>query len=71
MSSRRHSGVVEVVQFWHTGCVVWRSWLAMVAMVASILFEAQSRGDLEITLAGWAKIDMGQEGLGTGGDESR
>lgn len=33
VSSRRHSGVVCVVQFWQVGCVAARSWLAMVAMM--------------------------------------
>ncbi len=33
VSSRRHSGVVWVVQFWQVGCVAARSWLAMVAMM--------------------------------------
>jgi hypothetical protein len=33
ISSRRQRGVVEVVQFWHVGCVVSRSLAAIVAMV--------------------------------------
>lgn len=33
ISSRRHSGVVEVEQFWQVGCEVSRSLLAMVAMI--------------------------------------
>ena len=33
ISSRRQSGVVEVVQFWQVGCVVSRSLAAMVAMI--------------------------------------
>ena len=32
-SSRRHRGVVEVPQFWHTGCRFPRSWLAKEAIV--------------------------------------
>ena len=34
-SSRRHRGVVEVPQFWHTGCRLPRSWLAKDAIVDS------------------------------------
>jgi hypothetical protein len=33
ISSRRQSGVVEVVQFWHVGCEVSRSLAAIVAML--------------------------------------
>lgn len=38
-SSRRHSGVVEVPQFWQVGCVVSRSWLAMVAITGKLRYR--------------------------------
>lgn len=42
ISSRRHSGVVDVAQFWHVGCVVSRSLLAIVAIMGLFVHSGAS-----------------------------
>jgi hypothetical protein len=44
VSSRRHNGVVDVVQFWHTGCGASRPLLAMVAIL-TCAEEQEMAGD--------------------------
>ncbi len=43
ISSRRHSGVVDVAQFWHTGCVVSR---LLVAIVAILICDADLQREI-------------------------
>ncbi len=56
VSSRRHSGVVCVVQFWQVGCVVVRSWLAMVAMSSSC--DGPRGGRVHDVNGGFERLDV-------------